>query len=135
MKRLALAAPTLSLALALALMGGSTLVAQPVVPAPMGAAGSSAVGSQNPAPDVAPANTGVASGLSTMGANAPPTEANMSPSMPMSRTMVGDQMTGNPAPSTYPVCTRRGQDRCRVRGGHMVSRHMKSMTTTETAPG
>ncbi len=30
---------------------------------------------------------------------------------------VGDETTSNPAPSSYPRCTHKGQDRCRTKGG------------------
>ncbi len=30
--------------------------------------------------------------------------------------MVGDETTSNPAPSSYPRCTHKGQDRCRTKG-------------------
>lgn len=32
-------------------------------------------------------------------------------------TMVGDQTSTNPAPTSYPRCTHKGQDRCRTKGG------------------
>ena len=115
MKRLLIAAAVLSLA------GSSVAWAQANPPSPSNSDQSSTMppSAMGPTPStVSPPATDNTSMSTSASTGSMQSGATSNGAMAMNTgSMVGDQTSANPAPTSYPRCTHKGQDRCRTKGG------------------